>query len=184
MSTTAIIVIVVVCVLAFLAIVAVYMAWQMQRSKRLREEFGPEYEHAVEQTGDRGAAEKELRQRKQRIEKLHIVPLSEESRQKYADRWKKVQARFVDDPIGATIEADDVIGEVMQERGYPVSDFDQRIADVSVEHPDVANHYRAAHGVAIKATDGTATTEDLRQALLDYRALFEDLLDMRVRAGA
>ncbi len=184
MDTTTIIAIVVICALVVLG-VAAFFAYRQKRSKELREQFGPEYDRTVEQTGSRGKAEKVLEERRERVNKLHIVPLSKESRERYADRWRKIQARFVDDPPGAILEADDAIKQVMQERGYPTGgDFDQRLADISVEHADVADHYRAAHTIRMRAEQGGATTEELRTAMQHYKALFENLLEMHVRVEA
>ncbi len=183
MDTTAIIVLVVLGALLVLGVAAL-IAMQQSRSKKLRGRFGSEYDEAVAEYGDRGKAEKALREREQRVEKLHIVPLSKESREGYAEQWKKIQARFVDDPAGALGQAHEAITKVMNERGYPASDYRQQIADVSVEHSRVAGRYREAYIVSEKARGGDATTEELRRALQDYKALFEDLLEMRVRVEA
>jgi hypothetical protein len=170
--------------LLFLAIlvlvVIVVAAWayvQKRRSEELREHFGPEYDQAVRQYGGRGSAEMVLEEREKRVEALDIRPLSEADRARFSERWRLIQARFVDDPAGATDEADRIIGAVMQQRGYPVTDFEQRAADVSVEHPNVVSNYRAAHAIALRARNGEATTDELRTALIHYRALFQELLE-------
>ena len=119
-----------------------------------------------------------LEQREKRVEQLHIRPLTREEGRRFAEAWRADQARFVDDPKAAVIEADRLVGEVMQARGYPVSDFEQRAADISVHHPHVVENYRAAHEVAVRAKRGEASTESLRQALVYYRKLFEDLLEV------
>ena len=170
-------------VLVLLAIVVIAAAWwytqQQRRSKQLRHQFGPEYERAVDQYGERGRAEEALSARAERVEQLHIRPLGAEDSARYAESWRSVQSRFVDDPESAIGEADRLCGEVMQARGYPMGNFDQRAADISVDHPQVVEHYRAAHEVARRSADGNATTEDLRQAMVHYRTLFEDLIETR-----
>ena len=168
-------------VLAVVVIVAIAVAaWffmQKRRTEQLRESFGPEYERAVRQTGNRSEAERELAARRERVEALRVRPLSAEQRASFAEAWRRTQARFVDDPGGAVGEADELIGQVMQARGYPVGNFEQRAADISVDHPDVVTNYRAAHRIAQAQGAGRAGTEDLRQAMVHYRALFEDLLE-------
>jgi hypothetical protein len=170
----------IVLVIALIAVIAV-AAWlymQKRRTEELRTSFGPEYDRAVQEHEDKGKAERLLEERKERVEQLHIRPLSAEARERFDERWHSVQAQFVDDPEGATREADHLVGEVMQARGYPVGDFEQRAADVSVNHPRVVEHYRAAHTIAVRHEHGEADTEGLRQAMVHYRALFEDLLEV------
>jgi hypothetical protein len=165
------------------AVVVIGALWLMTRkrhSDELRERFGPEYQRTVREVGSRSRAESELEARRNRVEKLHIVPLSQSVQAGFSDRWREVQARFVDQPSSAIQEADQLIGEVMQARGYPMGNFEQRMADVSVEHASVANHYREAHRIAVMHEDEKASTEDLRKAMIHYRALFEDLLDTSV----
>lgn len=158
--------------------VAAWLYLQKRRTETLRERFGPEYDRAVHEHRDARQAERVLEERQQRVEQLHIQPLTLAQCERFADRWRAVQARFVDDPQGATDEADDLVAEVMQTRGYPVGDFEQRAADISVDHPNVVEHYRAAHAIALRNSRREADTEDLRQALVHYRALFEDLLEV------
>jgi FtsZ-interacting cell division protein ZipA len=158
--------------------VAVWLYLQQRRTEELRTSFGSEYDRAVSEHDDKGKAEHALEERKDRVEQLHIRPLAREDQERFAELWRSVQAQFVDDPQGATREADRLVGEVMQARGYPVGDFEQRAADVSVNHPQVVQHYRAAHGLALRHERGEAGTEDLRQAMVHYRALFEDLLEV------
>jgi len=177
MSVTAIVVAVIV-VVAIVVIAAWYFTQQRRRTE-LRQQFGPEYDHAVESYGERGRAEDALSKRAERVAALHIRPLSSEESGQYGDRWRQVQTRFVDDPERAIGDADRLCGEVMQARGYPMGDFEQRAADISVDHPRVVEHYRAAHGVAVNAERGRASTEDLRQAMVHYRTLFEDLIEAR-----
>jgi hypothetical protein len=177
---------VIVLVVALIAVVgvAVWLYLQKRRTEELRTSFGPEYDRAVREQDDKGKAEHVLEERRERVEQLQIRPLPNADRERFAERWRSVQARFVDDPNGATSEADRLVGEVMQARGYPVGDFEQRVADVSVNHPRVVEHYRAAHGIALRHERGEAETEDLRQAMVDYRALFEDLLEVETPAHA
>jgi hypothetical protein len=169
-------VVLIIVILAAIAIGA-WMAMRTKRTEQLRSRFGPEYGRAVEERGDKSAAEKELKERADRRAELDIRPLEPEARQRYARRWKEVQARFVDDPSAAVTEADELVGEVMAERGYPVEDFDQRAADVSVDHPRVVESYRAAHTISVANRSDRAGTEDLRQAVVHYRALFSELLE-------
>ena len=166
-------------VVALLAIVAilVWRAGQRRRSERLQTQFGPEYERAVEQAPDRGKAEAELEARQERVAALEIKPLEPATRTRFIEQWRVAQARFVDDPMQAIREADDLIGEVMTARGYPMTEFEQRAADISVDHPDVVEHYRAGQALTRSAASDDVTTEDLRQGLVHYRALFQDLLE-------
>jgi FtsZ-interacting cell division protein ZipA len=169
--------VVVLIVLAILIVLGlVLMAARQRRSQALKERFGPEYERAVETTGDRRDAERELREREERRQKLEIRELDPAARERYIATWRETQARFVDQPQQAVQEADALVILVMRDRGYPVDDFDQRSADIAVDHPDVVANYRAAHDISIANERGTASTEDLRQAMVHYRALFEHLL--------
>jgi hypothetical protein len=169
---------VVIAIVALVVIgVLVWFAMNKQRSGQLREVFGPEYDRTVEESEDRRAAESELLERRKRVEEFEIRPLDPAERTRFASRWIAVQSRFVDDPKSALGEADELVTEVMGERGYPMDDFDQRAADVSVDHPRVVEDYRAAHGISERVGSNDATTEDMRQALVHYRALFSDLLD-------
>jgi hypothetical protein len=171
-------VIAIVVVLVLLALLA-FFAGRQRRSRRLQDTFGPEYDRTVEQTGDRRAAEAELRERTERRETFDIVPLEPEARARYIEAWRNTQAQFVDEPVVATREADRLITSVMRDRGYPVDDFEQRAADLSVDHPQVVDDYRAAHAIAAANDRSEASTEDLRQALVHYRSLFEELLEDR-----
>ena len=163
-------------VLILLALLA-FFAGRQRRSRRLQDTFGPEYDRTVEHAGDRRAAEAELRERTERRAELDIVPLEPEARARYMEAWHNTQAQFVDEPVEATREADRLITSVMRDRGYPVDDFEQRAADLSVDHPQVVDDYRAAHAIAAANDRSEASTEDLRQAMVHYRALFEDLLE-------
>jgi hypothetical protein len=159
-----------------LAIVA-YAAWRQSRTRSLKSTFGPEYERAATDAKTKSEAEAELIERKKRREELEIRPLSQAARDRYLQRWDSVQARFVDDPEGAVGDADNLIQQVMRERGYPVEDFDQRANDISVDHADVVEHYREGHAIATSdGAPGDSRTEALRQAMHHYRALFDELL--------
>ena len=175
-------------VIAVAAVVVVglvlWSALRTRRTRTLKEGFGPEYERTVADAPSKREAEAELRERQKRREELDVKPLEPEARDRYADSWQATQARFVDDPGGAIAEADVLIQQVMRERGYPVEDFEQRAADVSVDHPEVVNNYRAAHGISVAHEREKATTEDLRQAMVHYRSLFDELLETRQPAGA
>ena len=165
-------------VLVVLAIAAAaWLVVRRQRTERLRERFGPEYDRTVEASDDQGAAEKELRQREQRRERIQVVPLVPAVRERYLETWHRTQALFVDSPTEATRRADGLVAEVMRERGYPVEDFEQRAADLSVDYPRLVQDYRAARAIADRNDRSEAGTEDLRQALVHYRSLFEELLE-------
>lgn len=163
--------------IALAVIVIAIVLMQKRRSDELRGRFGPEYQRLVQERGDARHAEEELDSRVERVKQLHIKPLAPERRDQFADAWRSDQARFVDDPKGAVVEADRLVADLMQVRGYPVGDFEQRAADVSVDHPHVVQNYRVAHDIAVREQRGEASTEDLRKAMVHYRALFEDLLD-------
>jgi hypothetical protein len=162
-----------------LVVAVAAVAWwfgQRRRTERLKEKFGPEYERAVEKTDDRRRAEADLEARQARVEALEIRPLAPGEAARFRERWRVVQALFVDDPARAVDQADTLIAEVMRARGYPVGDFEQRAADLSVEHPQVVDHYRVAHRIAVRK-DRDSDTEALRQAFVHFRALFAELLD-------
>ncbi len=166
-------------VLAVLAVLALgaWLFFRRRQSQHLQSRFGSEYEHEVEDKGSRRKAEAELAQREKRVKKLDVRPLEPAARDGFTHRWTKVQARFVDDPPGAVGEADDLLGEVMRTRGYPVGDFEQNAGDISVDHPEVVKHYRAGHDIAVRHERGEASTEELRQAMIHYRALFVELVE-------
>ena len=176
MDTGVILAIVVVAVLAVIAVGAFISMQRSKESKHLREHFGSEYDRAVVTSDGRRDAEKELESRKARVERLHIRELKADERDRYADAWRATQNRFVDDPVRSIEDADNLVQEVMNLRGYPITNFEQMAADVSVDHPDVVRNYRAAHDIAEASERHEATTEDLRQALVHYRSLFTDLL--------
>ena len=157
--------------------VGVWIVTEKARSRRLKEHFGPEYDHVVQRTHDRNLAEAELQKREERVRKFRIVPLSSQDRAHYRETWAAVQNRFVDDPQSAVKEGHGQIFEVMEKRGYPVTNFEQAAADLSVDYPNVVENYRAASAIAAKNRNGEAGTEELRQALVYYRALFNELLE-------
>ena len=163
-------------VVVLLVIIGVLVARQ-QRSRRLKDEFGPEYRRVVAERGDQRAAEKELADRRQRVGKFEIRQLDPVTRERYLEQWAAAQRYFVDEPVGAVGQAHELVQRVMHDRGYPVDEgFEQRTADISVEHPAVVENYRAAHGISVRARTGQASTEQLRQAMVHFRALFDDLL--------
>jgi hypothetical protein len=159
------------------AAAVVWRALQTRRTRTLQDRFGPEYDRTLEGSGNKRDAEAELRARAERREQLDIRPLPAAARERYVDEWQRVQALFVDDPQGAVHDGDMLIQSVMRDRGYPVDDFEQRSADVSVDHPNVVENYRQGHRLANASARGDGTTEDLRQAMRHYRALFEELVD-------
>lgn len=171
-----IVIAVVVVVIVLLAAVVAASMMRQKRSERLRGQFGPEYEHTVEKAGDQRAAERELLARERKHNKLDIKELAPESRVRYVEAWGVTQAGFVDNPSKSVGDADRLVTEVMRERGYPVDDFEQRAADVSVDHPQVVEHYRAAHILHLAQEQGEIGTEAQREALVHYRALFERLV--------
>jgi len=179
MGTLIAIVVVVIVVLAIGAAVAT-IGKRKRDSKQLQGRFGPEYDRALEQHGDKKEAEGHLKQREERHAGLNIQPLAPEQQQHFAGEWRNLQARFVDAPQEAVRESDHLVREVMRQRGYPVDNFDQRADDISVDHPHVVENYRSAGAIAERNERGEASTEDLRQATVHYRALFEELLDTQV----
>jgi hypothetical protein len=170
MSTPAVVTMVVIA-----AVIAIALLVVNQRSKKLRERFGPEYSRTVEETGSKARAEAKLQKLQKRVEHFKITPLSSETRARFVAGWHKIQSRFVDDPRGALTEADRLIQEIMTTRGYPVTEFEQRAADISVDHPQVVEYYRAGHEISLRHSQGQASTEDMRQAMIHYRALFAEL---------
>src|SRR6204780_3738750 len=157
-------------------VVLLYVRKRRSTTAGLRQKFGPEYERAVLAHGSK--AETKLADREKRVEKLNIRDLDAMEHDRYSKQWQAVQSRFVDSPKGAVAEADDLVCSVMKVRGYPVSDFDQRAADISVDHPRVVENYRSAHEIALRAGKEGATTEDLRTAMIHYRSLFEELVQL------
>jgi len=176
MNSAQILVIAIVVVVIVVAVLISITA-RKRRSQKLRERFGPEYDRVVKNEGDVHKGEQVLEFRQKHREKFKVRALSPTDRSSFSYRWNEVQAQFVDDPKGAVTLADGLVTDVMQARGYPITDFEQRAADISVDHPQVVDNYRAAHGIALRHGRGQASTEDLRKAMVHYRALFEELLD-------
>jgi hypothetical protein len=168
----------IIAVIVLLGVVA-WLFIDRRRSTHLRSRFGPEYERTVREHGNRRKAETELERREHRVERLHIHALSMADHDRFVAAWRADQARFVDDPAGAVTEADRLVQEVMKTRGYPVADFDQRVEDISVDHPHLVQNYRAARELAARHRRGEASTEDLRRALVFYRGLFDELLEVQ-----
>ena len=166
-----------ICAVAVVLVAGIaWLAYQGARSKRLRERFGPEYDAVARRLGSKAKAEKELRQREKRVDKFQIVPLSSAEIARFSSAWTRLQGSFVDDPKGVLIEADRLVRELLTKRGYPVADFELRAADISVDHPIVVNNYRAAQRIVSLDQRGEASTEDLRKAVVHFRALFDELL--------
>lgn len=172
---TAVIIIVLVVIVALIA--AALLARQRKQREGMQQRFGSEYDRTVEQAGGKRAAEKELHERTRRHESLQIKPLDPGAREQYAQQWRHTQEQFVDQPREAVKQADALVARAMQERGYPVGDFEQQVRDVSVEHGDAVEQYRAAHQISVLNDEGSASTEQLREAMVHYRALFAELLD-------
>jgi predicted metalloendopeptidase len=179
-------------IVAIIAIAALILGavavWYMgnARKNKIRGQFGEEYDRAVmRHDGKEGEASRELAERQKRVEKYRLRELEPAQRERFSDEWRSVQTRFVDSPDGAINEADHLVQQVMDARGYPVKDFDQQAEDISVEHPDLVTNYRRAHAIAEANDDGKASTEDMRQAFIYYRSLFAELLgSSNARAGA
>jgi hypothetical protein len=166
----------VVVVAALIAIAVIYLRNQSAARARLRQRFGPEYERAVHEQGSERRAAAQLADREDRVERFNIRDLEPAERERFANQWNALQLRFVDSPRGTVAEADDLIVLLMQTRGYPMSDFEQRAADLSVHHPIVVDNYRTAHNIALRLRGGDAGTEDLRKAMIHYRALFDEMV--------
>jgi hypothetical protein len=177
LSTTQIVIAIAVVAVIAAAGLAIWFSMRKRRTNKLRTQFGSaEYTRAVNEGGSQRKAEAALDKRAERVEALHIRPLASADRARFVESWARVQARFVDSPGGAVTDADQLLGDVMSTRGYPMSEFEQRAADISVDHPLVLENYRAAHQAALRQTRGQASTEELRQAMIHYRTLFEELV--------
>jgi hypothetical protein len=169
--------VIIVAAIVIVAVLILSAAIQRRRSDLLRSGFGPEYDRTVDRTGDRKAAEADLRERQHRHDELQLRPLAPRARKGFMDAWQGTQAEFVDDPSSAINDADRLIQNVMRDRGYPIEDFEDRAALVSVDHPMVVEHYRRAHAIAVANGDGGSDTEDLRLAMQDFRVLFVELVE-------
>lgn len=177
LSTTELAIIIGAAAIVVGVIIVAWLSLRKRRTEKLRTQFGrAEYDRTVKEDGSRRHAEAGLKERTERVEGLPIRPLAPGDRARFVESWRRIQARFVDGPGGAVTEADQLLGDVMSTRGYPVSDFDQRAADISVDHPLVLQNYRTAHEIAVRQAQGLANTEDLRQAMIHYRTLFEELV--------
>jgi hypothetical protein len=157
-------------------------AWLYTRKKqshRLQQHFGPEYDRTVNELGGRTKGESELKAREKRVERLEILPLAPSEAARFTEAWRALQSRFVDNPKGVVVQAEQVVRELMEKRGYPMGDFERRAGDISVDHPDVVANYRSAQAIALREQKGTADTEELRKAVVHYRALFDELLEVR-----
>lgn len=164
-------------VLALIALAA-WIFYQKKQSHRLQQRFGPEYGRTVNEFGSREKAESELKARENRVERLNIVPLAPPEAARFSQAWEVLQGRFVDNPKGVVVQADQLVRELMLKRGYPMGDFERRAADISVDHPAVVEHYRAAQAIAVRDERGEADTEELRKAVVHYRVLFDELLEV------
>jgi hypothetical protein len=166
-----------------IAVVA-WLVMQKQRSAKLKKRFGPEYDRAVIEFGSRTRAEAELLKREQRVARLKIVSLTPADAARFSQAWSTLQGRFIDSPRGVVVEADQLVRELMEKRGYPMGDFERRAADISVDHPRVVSNYRAAQVIATRDASGEADTEELRKAVIHYRTLFDELLEAKPLAPA
>jgi hypothetical protein len=165
-------------VLALIALVA-WLSYRKKQSYRLEQRFGPEYGRTVDTLGSKAKAEPELKARESRVGHLSIVALKPDEAARFSQAWSALQTRFVDSPKGVVVQADQLVRDLMLARGYPVGDFERRAADISVDHPAVVDNYRAAQAIAARDQRGQADTEDLRKAVVHYRALFDDLLEVK-----
>ena len=171
------IVLAIVVIVALIALTA-WLLYSKRQSHRLEQRFGPEYARAVDEMGSRTKAESELKTREKRVEKLNIVPLTPPEAARFDQAWKALQASFIDNPKGVVAQADQLVRELLLKRGYPMGDFERRAADISVDHPAVVDNYRAAQAIAARDLRGETNTEDLRKAVVHYRALFDELLEV------
>ncbi len=169
----------IVCIVAALVLVALWLVTRQRQSRRLRERFGPEYDRLLAERGDRARAESELRQREKRVQRFTLVPLTPADAVQFSKEWGALQARFVDNPTGVVLQADRLVRDLMIKRGYPMEDFEHRAADISVHHPALVDTYRSAQAIAAREQRGEASTEDLRKAVVYYRSLFDELLEVR-----
>jgi len=166
-------------VIALLALAAWLFSQKRKQSERLQRRFGPEYGRTVGELGGRTKAESELKAREKRVERLTITPLAPAEAARFSQAWNTLQARFVDNPKGVVVQADQLVRELMLKRGYPMGDFERRAADISVDHPAVVENYRTAQAIAARDERGEADTEELRKAVVHYRVLFDEMLDVR-----
>ena len=156
-----------------------WLFYQKKQSHKLQERFGPEYGRTVDELGSRAKGESDLKAREKRVERLDILPLAPSEAARFTEAWQALQSRFVDNPKGVVVQAEQLVRELMEKRGYPMGDFERRAGDISVDHPDVVANYRAAQAIAVRDRQGSADTEELRKAVVHYRALFDELLEVR-----
>jgi uncharacterized membrane protein YqiK len=156
-----------------------WLFYQKNQSHKLQERFGPEYGRTVNELGSRTKGESELRAREKRVERLEILTLAPSEAARFTEAWQALQGRFVDNPKGVVVQAEQLVRELMEKRGYPMGDFERRAGDISVDHPDVVANYRSAQAIAVRDRQGSADTEELRKAVVHYRALFDELLEVR-----
>jgi hypothetical protein len=162
-----------------LVAVGAWFFYQKKQSHKLQERFGPEYDRTVNELGSRTKGESDLKAREKRVERLEILPLAPPEAARFTEAWRALQSRFVDNPKGVVVEAEQLVRELMEKRGYPMGDFERRAGDISVDHPDVVANYRSAQAIAVRDQQGAADTEELRKAVVHYRALFDELLEVR-----
>jgi len=179
MDTQTWIILACVVVVVLVALAVWFSHKKKKQSRRLKERFGPEYGQSVDDLGSKKKAESELKAREKRVELLTIVPLTPSDAARFSQTWKDLQGRFVDNPKNAVAQADQLVRELMLKRGFPMGDFERRAADISVDHPEVVAHYRAAQAIAVRDERGEADTEELLKAVVHYRALFDELLEVR-----
>jgi len=156
-----------------------WLFYQKKQSHKLQERFGPEYGRTVNELGSRTKGESELKAREKRVERLEILSLAPSEAARFTEAWQALQGRFVDNPKGVVVQAEQLVRELMEKRGYPMGDFERRAGDISVDHPDVVANYRSAQAIAVRDRQGSADTEELRKAVVHYRALFDELLEVR-----
>lgn len=178
LDTQSWVIIAAVVVLALVALGAAFF-YQKKQSHKLQERFGPEYGRTVNELGSRTKGESELKAREKRVDRLEILPLAPPEAARFSEAWQALQGRFVDSPKGVVVQAEQLVRELMEKRGYPMGDFERRAGDISVDHPDVVANYRAAQAIAVRDQRGSVDTEELRKAVVHYRALFDELLEVR-----
>jgi hypothetical protein len=166
-------------VLLGLVAIGAWLYTRRKQSHRLQQHFGPEYDRTVSELGGRTKGESDLKAREKRVERLEILPLAPSEAARFTEAWRALQSRFVDNPKGVVVQAEQVVRELMEKRGYPMGDFERRAGDISVDHPDVVANYRSAQAIALREQKGMADTEELRKAVVHYRALFDELLEVR-----
>jgi len=162
-----------------LVAIGAWLYTRRKQSHRLQEHFGPEYDRTVDELGSRTKGESDLKAREKRVERLDILPLAPPEAARFSEAWQALQGRFVDNPKGVVVQAEQLVRELMEKRGYPMGDFERRAGDISVDHPDVVANYRSAQAIAVRDQRGSADTEELRKAVVHYRALFDELLEVR-----